>query len=313
MADISIITPVLNQVEHIEKCILSVAEQDVDVEHIIIDGGSTDGTVEIIKKHENKLSFWISGKDEGQSHAINKGLKYANGLLFNWLNADDRLTIGSLATINSLDLKDSDVIIGKCEHIDSGSNKLSIGHTGIWESLEATIGNYSMGQPSLFYRTQIVKDLGGLNTDLHYCMDMDLWFRYLLKFGQERITTTDQILSRFLVHSHSKSVKAGKEMEDEKYGLYHALFSMIELPDVVTDFYRAYPIPTGINYDARQHLNYKEILANFCWHLMQKAYEENNVSLCKEYFEIVKTGAVLSKTEKLKWKARIKATELLRG
>ncbi len=312
MADISIITPVLNQVDHLETCILSVANQNVDVEHIIIDGGSTDGTMEVIRKHEKKLAYWVSEIDSGQSDAINKGIAKCSGKFFNWLNADDQLTDSALETVLDLATPETNVIIGKCEHIDKGGKRIAVGSARIWKTLEATLGNYSMGQPSLFYRTSVVKKLGNLNTSLHFCMDMELWFRYLLEHGQKEIQTTDSILSKFLVHSDSKSVQSEIEMRSEKYRIYNALLKLHSTPPILKKFFASYPAPKTVQFKPRIHLNYVELFPYFTWHLMQKAYEESNLPFCKDYFEVVRRGSALSESEKLKWQARIQAAKLLK-
>ncbi|MBL4587137.1 MAG: glycosyltransferase [Flavobacteriales bacterium] len=312
MADFSIITPVLNQVSTIETCIISVAQQRVDVEHIIIDGGSTDGTIDIIRKCENNLSYWKSEPDSGQSQAINKGLERATGKYFNWLNADDQLTKNALQKVLLSASEMTTAIIGKCEHIDAKRQTLEVGSARIWKTIEATLGNYSMGQPSLFYRTSVVKDLGGLNENLHLCMDMDLWFRFLLKHGQNDIVVTEDILSFFLVHQESKSIQSYKEMECEKYGLYHALLSQNKQAEVLTEFFKEYAIPKYVVYEREKPLNKTELLSNFAWHLMVRAYKNKNLERCKDYFEIVKNGQRLSETDKLMWKARLAANNLLR-
>ena len=187
MPDFTIVTPVLNQVSTIEACIRSVANQGVSVEHIIIDGGSNDGTIEIINQYASNLSYWESVSDNGQSHAINKGLERATGRYFNWLNADDLLTPNALKTALSASKTTTHILIGKCQHINSEGLELDVGGAKIWETLEGTLGNYSMGQPSVFYRTERLRILGGLNEKLHLCMDMDLWFRYLLNTGRMRL------------------------------------------------------------------------------------------------------------------------------
>ncbi len=97
---ISIITPCFNAVNYIEQTILSIIEQNYDnLEYIIIDGGSTDGTVDIIRKYEDKLAYWISEPDQGQSDAINKGIAKATGDIFNWINADDYLEADALTRV----------------------------------------------------------------------------------------------------------------------------------------------------------------------------------------------------------------------
>jgi len=313
MPDFSIITPVLNQASTIEKCIESVAAQNVDAEHIIIDGGSTDGTVDIIRKHEDKLASWVSEPDHGQSHAINKGLEHASGTWFNWLNADDHLTENALETVLKTAKSDTQVVVGKCRHVNPEGETVAEGSARVWNSLEGSLGNYSMGQPSVFYRTEIVKQLGGLNENLHLCLDMDLWFRFLLKFGQNRIRRTDAVLSEFLIHEAAKSTSQAKKMSAEKYGIYHALLSNFELPEVLTSFLSDYPIPDSVNYELPTDLNQKDLLANFSWHLMVEAYQKREIEECRAYFDIVKNSSRLSKTELLKWQARLASAKILKA
>lgn len=313
MPEFSIITPVLNQASTIEKCIESVAAQCVDVEHIIIDGGSTDGSVDIIRKHEGKLAFWVSESDRGQSHAINKGLELASGTWFNWLNADDQLTVNALETILKTAKSDTQVVVGKCRHVNLTGETFAEGSARIWDSLEATLGNYSMGQPSVFYRTEIVKQLGGLNESLHLCLDMDLWFRFLLKFGQNRIQTTNVVLSEFLIHEAGKSSSQAENMSAEKYGIYNALLSNFELPEVLSSFLSDYPIPDSVNYKPPSDLDREELLANFSWHLMVEAYKKREMEKCRTYFDIVKDSSRLSKTELLKWQARLASAKILKA
>jgi glycosyltransferase involved in cell wall biosynthesis len=311
MADFSIITPVLNQVSHIETCILSVLEQDCDVQYIIMDGGSTDGTVDIIRKYENRISYWKSEPDTGQSDAINKGLDLAHGTFFNWLNADDRLTTNALKAILDVAEEETQVVIGKCEHIDEKGSSVAVGSARIWDSVEATLGNYSMGQPSLFYKTSVVKELGGLNKSLHYCMDMDLWFRFLTKFGQDNIAQTESVLSQFLVHSDSKSVDFKNEMSNEKYGIYKVLLSQFEQPEVLQEFLSEFSLPDVNSKSYQSNLNRDVLLANFCWHLMIEAYQKGEIERCKAFYDIVKNGNRLSASETLKWNARFASAKLL--
>lgn len=313
MPDFTIITPVLNQAAYIEKCILSVLAQDCDVQHIIIDGGSTDGTVDIIRKYENRICYWESEQDDGQSHAINKGLKLANGTFFNWLNTDDQLTPNALKTVLRSATENTEIIVGKCEHIDESGTQLAVGGARIWDSVEATLGNYSMGQPSVFYRTGIVQRSGGLNEHLHYCMDMELWFRFLIHYGQENILEINETLSQFLVHSGSKSVAKENEMRAEKYGVYHALFSQFELPNVLENFFSNYPLPKVELDKYKTNLNREILLANFCWHLLLEAYAKGEMENCKAFFKLVSHGNRLTEKEKLVWQMRLAAKQLFKS
>ena len=310
MPNFSIITPVLNQATTIEACIESVATQQVDVEHIIIDGGSTDGTLEIIRKHESKLTYWIREKDNGQSHAINKGLQRANGTWFNWLNADDQLTKNALQTVLRVASSKSQVVVGKCQHINQDNEVIDEGSAKIWDSLEATLGNYSMGQPSVFYRTDIVRDLAGLNKDLHLCLDMDLWFRFLLKYGQENIITTNEVLSRFLVHQASKSSARAAEMTREKYGVYKALLLNFELPVIVKEFLSDYHLNVNLQYAIPNGFDQKTFLGHFCWHLLVAAYNEKDYNKCNSLYYLVKNSSRLSNSERLIWEARLASAKV---
>ena len=310
MAEISIITPVLNQVSTIEACIRSVASQNVDVEHIIIDGGSTDGTIDIIRKFEHQITNWKSESDNGQSDAINKGLQRASGTFFSWLNADDTLCEGALEKVLSNASEQSKIVVGKCRHLNANGETLSIGYARIWNSVEATLANYSMGQPAVFYRSSLVKELGGLNQALHLCMDMDLWFRFLLTHGIEQIETVDDVLANFYLRDGSKSVNQESEMSAEKYGIYHALLAPFNLTKILKAFFEGYPIPNSVSYPETKGLNPDVLFSNFAWHLMVRAYESSQTDLARSYFQIVQVGNRLSETEKWMWKARLAKSKL---
>ncbi|MCB0754881.1 MAG: glycosyltransferase [Flavobacteriales bacterium] len=310
MPDFSIITPVLNQALTIQACIDSVATQNVNVEHIIIDGGSTDGTVDIIRQNADKLTYWVSETDNGQSHAINKGLGKATGTFFNWLNADDRLADNALKTVQQHINPQTEVVVGKCQHVTALNEVLAEGSARIWNTTEATLGNYSMGQPSVFYRTEIVRNLGGLNEHLHLCLDMDLWFRYLCKNGIEKVDATEETLSHFLVHDDAKSSRQAEEMKTEKYGIYKALFAGVELDDVLKDFFNQYSTPAGISYSIH-HLSFDEILSHFAWHLLVDAYAEKDYPKAASLLKIVDHGSRFTTKEKMEWKSRLASAKIL--
>ncbi|MCB9192558.1 MAG: glycosyltransferase [Flavobacteriales bacterium] len=304
MPEFSIITPVLNQASTIEKCIESVAAQNVDVEHIIIDGGSTDGTVDLIRKHEDKLAFWVSEPDRGQSHAINKGLNRAKGTWLNWLNADDQLTENALQTVLKTARPDTQVVVGKCRHINQKGETLAEGPAPLWRTVEGNLGKYSMGQPSHFYRTQVVRKLGGINESLHYCMDMELWFRYLIRNGLKHVSETDDVLSLFLVRPDSKTQQR-ENTELETYQVYKALFRNYPMPEVIAQFFETIPDRSEIKFEPSQRLDSQALNAHFSWHLFLKAYDEKKMDSATALFEIARNSGRLSVKDKLLWQAKL--------
>lgn len=213
---ISIIVPSFNQGQYIEQTILSIISQNYDnIDLIIIDGGSSDNTVNILQKYNSNISYWISEPDSGQADAINKGLSRASGEIFNWINSDDYLEPGSLQKIGTyfLDNPDKQVLCGftRC-FFDFDNSTSHVYRMGIKSSPTATILNVEMNQPGTFYRTSIVKYLGGLNKSLRYVFDNELWFRYLTKYGLGKIGLTDSLFTNFRLHKDSKTVKEGFDL-----------------------------------------------------------------------------------------------------
>jgi len=305
MAKFSIITPVLNGADYIEACILSVANQDCDVQHIIMDGGSTDGTQEIVEKHAHLLAYWESTKDLGQSDAINKGLAKADGHISNWLNADDILCPGALKEVSNLMINETLVVTGKCEHVNSLQQTVAIGGTVIYPTLEQTLGRYAMGQPSHFYRTNILKSLGPLKTNLHYAMDMELWFRFLLKHGQKSVRTTNKILSQFLVREDAKSQAMATEMGSEKYGIFRALLQNGAQTADFNALLDNYSIPTGVHFSPEIPLDYMLLCAHFSYPLLPNYYMQGKVVDTKTLLQMVKNANLLSTWDRFLWELRV--------
>ncbi|MFM7024380.1 MAG: glycosyltransferase family 2 protein [Flavobacteriales bacterium] len=200
---ISIITPSYNQGRYIEETIRSVVDQNYpNLEYIIMDGGSKDNTVEVIKKYADKITYWESKKDKGQSDAINKGLKKASGDIVAWLNSDDMYTENALQRVADIFAKNPDVDIvygnvwqfypkGKTEkHINKKFNPKQF-LTGV-----------NMHQPSVFWRRKVHEEIGFLDEALYYTMDYDLWLRLFYNYKSYK---TDTILSRFRCHEEAKT------------------------------------------------------------------------------------------------------------
>ncbi len=176
---ISIVTPSYNQGQFIEETIRSVLLQSYPaLEYIIIDGGSTDNTVEIIEKYSGWLTYWISEPDRGQSHAINKGFAHATGDIFGWLNSDDFLLPGALGHVARCFSGGSDAVSGNCVYVDEASQRLK--HSIPAEpTVSGFLQCYSsiVAQPSTFWSRRIWEQCGPLSEALHYCMDYNFFLK----------------------------------------------------------------------------------------------------------------------------------------
>jgi len=238
---ITIITPSFNQGKYIEQTILSVLEQDYPcLEYIIIDGGSKDETVEIIKKYEKQLTYWVSEPDKGQSDAINKGMQRATGDVFNWLNSDDLLEQGTLNEVGKA-FAENDILSfnGVCRTFNDGNYTETVDttYTSFYSSAEKTLSKIGMGQPSQFYSMKAIHELGNcVNTSLSHSMDKELWMRFLFRFGTDKVKFTNNILSSFRLHGESKSVSLYEIFRKDDYALYNSIFRQFDAPVFLKDF-----------------------------------------------------------------------------
>ena len=217
---ISIVTPSYNQGQYIEETILSVINQGYpNLEYIIIDGGSTDNTVEIIKKYEKHITYWVSEPDRGQSHAINKGLERCTGDVFNWLNSDDYYEPEVLREVGRV-FQDERwlVVTGGRKFIDSEGKVKSTSNNTLRNTLEETIGQLQFGQPSTFFKREAFEKMGSLREDMDYMMDVAWWLTFLFTFGQDRVKRLGKRnLVNFRLHDCSKTIsKEVGFLEDQK-------------------------------------------------------------------------------------------------
>jgi glycosyltransferase involved in cell wall biosynthesis len=202
---ISIITPSLNQAKYLEKNILSVLNQDYDdFEHIVIDGGSTDGSIEILKKFKHLR--WISEKDNGQAQAINKGFKLAKGDIIGWLNSDDLYSPGVFQKINNIFSEDEkvDFIFSHCMRVDENDNV--VGFSQVKDPEEFDVLSYPnfIPQPTVFFRNIVFRETGYLNEEYFLAMDVDYW-RRISKHHKMRLIK--DIFAYFRLHNESKTTK----------------------------------------------------------------------------------------------------------
>ncbi|PRY15761.1 glycosyl transferase family 2 [Pontibacter ummariensis] len=236
---ISIITPSYNQGKYIEETIRSVLAQNYpNLEYIIIDGGSTDETLEIIKKYEPWISYWVSEPDNGQSHAINKGLKKCTGEIFNWLNSDDFYTPGALFEVASK-FKDNSslhVVSGYERYLRNGSGEEEIfAGTLVVKDIVKTIELSQIGQPSTFFKTNKFKELGPIPENLHYVMDGEMWVRYLLLNGQGKFSKIEKTLVNFRLHNDSKTVNNIHSFHYERNCIICDVQRFAKVPQAIID------------------------------------------------------------------------------
>lgn len=203
---ISIVTPSYNQGQFLEQAVLSVLNQDYpNLEYIIMDGGSTDNSVEIIKKCENRLAYWVSEPDNGQSDAINKGFKITTGEILAWLNSDDVYMPGALLTVGRYFLKHpkADVLYGDQRDIDESGNVFRATRSLAFSKLGLLSRAGSIPQPAAFFRKHVLEKVGYLDTELEYCMDYDFFLR--IAFNGCKIVHVPKTLAKFRYHSTSKT------------------------------------------------------------------------------------------------------------
>lgn len=232
---VSIVIPSFKQGKHIEQTIVSIIEQTYkNVEIIIIDAASTDETVAVIKQYEQHIAYWVSEPDRGQAHAINKGLEKCTGEIFNWINSDDFLEPDALQTIvNCFESnKKTEVVCGftRCffdqDNITSHEYRM-----GVKPTVAETIDAVEMNQPGSFYRTSIIKEIGGVNESLRYVFDDELWFRYLCKYGTQNVVISDRKFAQFRLHDSSKSVGEGFTLFGKEINaLYIDILNNIDAP-----------------------------------------------------------------------------------
>lgn len=215
---VSIVTPSFNQARFIERTIRSVLNQGwPNLEYIVIDGASTDGSREIIRRYEPYLTRWVSEPDRGQTDAIIKGLGQATGEYVTWVCSDDVLFPGSLERMAGALAAhpEAGIVYGGVAFIDEEDRILKVRSYPDMDLTKLLYERHStVAQPSSLIRRKTLDEAGGLDRTLAYCMDYDLWIRLLRVSGCVNLGET--VLSGYRLHTRSKTVGAYRKMALEK-------------------------------------------------------------------------------------------------
>lgn len=206
---VSIITPSFNQGKFLEETIHSVLNQNYEnIEYIIVDGGSSDNTVEIIKKYQSRLALWVSEPDKGQTDAINKGFNRASGEILAWLNSDDVYSPGAVSdAVNYLiDHPQIGMVYGDLDFIDENGKVIGKFNAAQTDLPRLRRGYVHIPQPSAFFRAEHWKKVGPLDPSFFFAMDYDLWTRLATVSEIKYLPGTTW--AKFRLHSDGKTINA---------------------------------------------------------------------------------------------------------
>ncbi|MBS1921524.1 MAG: glycosyltransferase [Bacteroidetes bacterium] len=216
---ISIVTPSFNQAEYLEQTILSVINQGYpNLEYIVIDGGSTDGSVEVIKKYADKITYWVSERDKGQYDAINKGFSHSTGEIMGWINSSDLLYPWTLKFVAEIfrDLNEVQWLVGMPTNLSIGNAPQRVGVPKLRNIYDIIAGDYKwIQQESVFWSRELWEKTGGkLDISVKYAEDFNLWLRF---YEHAQLYNVNTILGGFRYHDIRRGGGEGGAID--KYSL----------------------------------------------------------------------------------------------
>ena len=206
---VSIITPSYNQGKYLEETILSVLNQDYpNLEYLVIDGGSTDSSLDVIRKYQDQLAYWVSEPDQGQTDAVNKGFARAKGSILAWLNSDDTYNPGAIheAVRFLTDNPQVGLVYSDLDFIDENSRVIGRFPAAQTDLKRLRRGYVHVPQPAAFFRADLWRQVGPLDASFFFAMDYDLWVRLA---GVTRFKyLPGPVWANFRLHSDAKTINA---------------------------------------------------------------------------------------------------------
>ena len=229
---ISIVTPSFNQGQFIEETIRSILLQSYpNLEYIVIDGGSSDATLDVIKKYEPWLDYWVSEPDQGQPHAINKGIDRCTGEIFNWINSDDLLMPGALQAIaTAFHENDVDAVTGYVIHFNSEEISYACDLSDLSRLVR---GKAPFQQPGTWLKPEGIRRVGKIDETLHYAFDLELTVRYIQAYPKTTLTAKE--LARFRHHETSKTVSREVHFNSEMLTIFRKFYESGHFKSVQND------------------------------------------------------------------------------